>query len=276
MFKASIPPSGASPRRAGASGEASAAAAQEKAGASKAERSSSLRYSPRMDFVPGGGPRTSAGPAPGTRNPPPAARGSESQASRASDLNPRAEPFVPASVGSPAAGRAAAHTGSRPPQAEAADFFAAQADLRRLIEAAPPFPDKEEALFICDELTRYPCYPEEKLCVRRDRAGLPNGLLKLGAPVRMETFGSPAHVTMQQIVTFPPRQGAGTALTTQAVNHSQAQHCGGNVRASHNIGSEGFYERMGFEQVGPHWLLQPSKRPDLWERTPSDQWRFKG
>jgi GNAT superfamily N-acetyltransferase len=158
---------------------------------------------------------------------------------------------------------------------EVVEFAAARDQFRRYIEASPASPDRDEALFICDELGRYPYYPEEKLCVSQDSDDRTNGLLKLGAPVLAETFGIPPSVAIQQIVTHPTRQGAGTALISQAVNHSEAQRCAGNLRAAHDVGSEVFYERMGFEQIGPIWVLQPSTRPDLWEKTSSNEWRFK-
>lgn len=173
-------------------------------------------------------------------------------------------------------GQPASKETSRALDVELGEFNAPRDDLRRRIEASPPSSDRDEALFICDELGKYPCYPGEKLCVSKDSANCTNGLLKLGIPVLVESFGIPPSVSVQQVVTYPTRQGAGRTLMVRAVNHSEAEKCGGNIRAAHNVGSEDFYERMGFEQIGPMWVLRPSTRPDLWEKTPSDEWRFKG
>lgn len=271
MFKP-VPPSGTNPRTTGVAGDGSwGTGSGEKTSSRPSAGASRLTYSPGMDFVPQGGPRVSGGPASYSRNLPPPRHPNWDEL-RPAGCDPTVAPFVPRTSGTSSKERTSASEAS---EVDVERFFAAQADLKRRIEASPPSADRDEALFVCNELAKYPCHPGEKLYISQTSSNVTNGLLKLGVPVPVESLGIPRSLAVQQIVSFPNKQGAGTALCVRAVNQAQAEHCEGILRAAHNVGSEGFYERMGFKQVGPMWVLQPSMRPDLWEKTPSNEWRFR-
>jgi hypothetical protein len=98
--------------------------------------------------------------------------------------------------------------------------------------------------------------------------GTPVGILKMRH--------SAGESRIDSLTTHPGTSQVGETMIEHAVNESQKNNNGGVLGLYTTSASRGFYEKLGFTQVGGSMVLNPSKHPDIWTSNEDTQtWALK-